>query len=276
LHFEFLRDDVARFFDLSRRACPVALLSVETEGEPARSPRFREMLAPAGIADELRVVCRDAFGAWSTLALFSRRILTVDDRLLVERLLPTVTTAVRAAHHKPVAPQDGDDGPAVLVLDHADRVVTADDRARARFLALGGRGPAGLPGVVHVLAARSRAGHGPQRVQARVRAVDGSWWVLDAAPLDDGLPGGVAVVIQPAPRAALLDTALRSHGLTAREREVAALAVLGRSNREIAAHLHLSPWTVQDNLKSSFAKTGSRSRGELAALAVGASAAGGP
>lgn len=53
--------------------------------------------------------------------------------------------------------------------------------------------------------------------------------------------------------------------LTAREREVAAQAAVGRRNAEIAATLFLSTKTVERHLSSIFAKLRVRSRGELAA-----------
>lgn len=53
--------------------------------------------------------------------------------------------------------------------------------------------------------------------------------------------------------------------LTAREREVAALAALGRKNREIAEALGLSEKTVEWHLSRVLRKLGRRSRVELAA-----------
>ncbi|MFN8216142.1 MAG: LuxR C-terminal-related transcriptional regulator [Solirubrobacterales bacterium] len=57
-----------------------------------------------------------------------------------------------------------------------------------------------------------------------------------------------------------------SAGLTARERDVCELAAAGRTNREIAASLFLSPRTVEHHLRSAYRKLGLRSRTELAAL----------
>src|SRR3954451_8333392 len=75
-----------------------------------------------------------------------------------------------------------------------------------------------------------------------------SRWQVDRLAKDVVLPG---------------TRALPRDGVTAREREVAELIAQGCSNAEIAATLVVSPYTVQDHIKSLFEKTGVNSRREL-------------
>jgi pimeloyl-ACP methyl ester carboxylesterase/DNA-binding CsgD family transcriptional regulator len=55
--------------------------------------------------------------------------------------------------------------------------------------------------------------------------------------------------------------------LTARERDVIELLATGRTNRQIAGELFISPETVSHHLRHIFAKTGSRNRTEASAYA---------
>jgi DNA-binding CsgD family transcriptional regulator len=65
-------------------------------------------------------------------------------------------------------------------------------------------------------------------------------------------------------------------GLSAREKEVARLAVAGARTREIATALFVSPKTVERHLSNIFAKLGVRNRAELSARYATAIAPGGP
>jgi DNA-binding CsgD family transcriptional regulator len=65
-----------------------------------------------------------------------------------------------------------------------------------------------------------------------------------------------------------------STGLTAQERRVAALVRQGRSNRDAAARLFLSPRTVDFHLRNVFSKLGVASRAELTALPADAAGLG--
>jgi DNA-binding CsgD family transcriptional regulator len=60
-----------------------------------------------------------------------------------------------------------------------------------------------------------------------------------------------------------------SVSLTAQERQIASSVAQGRSNREVAAELFLSPRTIDFHLRNVFAKTGITSRGELATINLG-------
>ncbi len=66
------------------------------------------------------------------------------------------------------------------------------------------------------------------------------------------------------PRA--LGTTLARPALSTREKQVLGLVVLGLTNGEIAAKLHLSLSTVKTHLSTSFTKLGARSRSEATAL----------
>jgi DNA-binding CsgD family transcriptional regulator len=75
--------------------------------------------------------------------------------------------------------------------------------------------------------------------------------------------GRVGVIIEPAGAADLAPLLADLYGISEREREIAQLVGNGASTAMIAEQLHLSPWTVQDHLKSIFQKLGITSRGEL-------------
>ena len=73
-------------------------------------------------------------------------------------------------------------------------------------------------------------------------------------------------VILEAPRAPELAPLIADlYGLTERERAVTQLVAQGLSTNDIGDRLFLSPYTVQDHLKSIFEKVGVGSRGEVVA-----------
>jgi DNA-binding NarL/FixJ family response regulator len=63
-------------------------------------------------------------------------------------------------------------------------------------------------------------------------------------------------------------------GLTAREREVAALVAQGRSNREIGDQMVVSERTVEKHVENILAKLAFSSRAQIAAWAVAKALAG--
>jgi DNA-binding CsgD family transcriptional regulator len=269
LEYEFRRPDVNRFDELRRRRSPVGAISTETGGEMRASARFREMIEPSGAADELRVAIVDPFGFWAAVVIFTERRMTGEDLNFVSELVGAVTPSLRGAAAatalQGAAPHD-DDGPSVVILDRDDRIVSADAAGRRRLAMLPEPRPVELPGLIAFVAAQARWGPSGRASTARMRGQDGRWFLVDASRLEDGGRSEVAVVMQPAPAASVLDAGLRALGLTSREREVAALVARGQSAKAIAASLVISPWTVQDHIKAIYTKTGVRSRGELLTL----------
>jgi DNA-binding NarL/FixJ family response regulator len=117
------------------------------------------------------------------------------------------------------------------------------------------------------------------RVEASVRTLRA---VLGEAPFAEAWAAGSALtpeqacaeasatltaIAQPAVAPGPRDPAA-SAGLTPREREVLRLLVEGRSDREIAAALFISPRTATTHVSHILGKLGVSSRTEAAALAV--------
>jgi DNA-binding NarL/FixJ family response regulator len=91
------------------------------------------------------------------------------------------------------------------------------------------------------------------------------WITLHASLPEGGADGRVAIVLERSVSRHSAALRLEAEGVTAREREVAALLAQGLTNPAIAEALVLSPYTVQDHIKNLFEKTGVSSRQELVA-----------
>ncbi|GAA1388193.1 response regulator transcription factor [Kitasatospora putterlickiae] len=75
------------------------------------------------------------------------------------------------------------------------------------------------------------------------------------------------LLAQPSPDQASTATPERLAALTAREREVMAMAATGLSNEEIAARMFVSPFTIRTHIHRAMAKLDARDRAQLVALA---------
>ncbi|HVW18752.1 MAG TPA: hypothetical protein VHB30_10940, partial [Solirubrobacteraceae bacterium] len=69
---EYMVRDVNTFADLAARRTPVGILDHTTRGHPERSPRYRDLLAPAGIPHELRAAFVIRGRAWGAVHLARR------------------------------------------------------------------------------------------------------------------------------------------------------------------------------------------------------------
>lgn len=271
---EYLREDVNTFAALAGRRAPVGILTEATRGRPERSARYRDVLAPAGIPFELRAAFVSRGRCWGAVHVarrdgkgdFSR-----DDAVALSRVTGTVAAGIRTSIRFDAARRPDDpSAPGLVVLGASDDVELITAPARELFSEL--RSPAVAQGdevpptVLLALASFTRscpidAGRQP------VVAVPGArgWITLHASLPEDHAGGRVAIVLERSPTRQTTMLRLEAHGVTVREREVAALLARGLSNHEIAATLVLSPFTVQDHIKKLYEKTGVSSRRELVA-----------
>jgi DNA-binding CsgD family transcriptional regulator len=277
LQLEYSTDVFAAKHLLARRERPVASLVRDTAGDAARSARWDEILRPAGIGDVAILACRDPQGCWGWIELYrdSADSPFDDDELgLLESVGPAVGAALRLRAMRHGSSDRGDAGPpGTLVLDRDLRPVSWTTGARAWIDALPSAALFAqwgmLPSVVYPTAVLARSGSRDAR--ALVQSVDGRWVRIEAAALEGEREGEVAVNLRSATARETFDLLCRVYALSPREREIVSLLVDGLDTKAIAGRLFISAHTVQDHLKSVFAKVGIHSRRELLATLSDAS-----
>jgi DNA-binding CsgD family transcriptional regulator len=283
LQNEFLDRDANRFVDLARHRRHVGSLESATGGALQESARYREILRPMGLGDELRAALLVDGTCWGVMCLHredSRFPYTSAEAAYVARLAPHVAEGLRSALViGQLTPAPLPTGPGVVLLANDLSLVAVTQAAEAWLSEIDApdAGKDGeLPRAVTAVAARLLAleceGDQAPDLMPRVRArtLSGRWAVLHASRL--GGPAGldhIAVTIEEALPADIAPVVLLGYGLSARETEIAGVVLRGLSTAEIAAALHISLATVQDHLKSIFDKTGVRSRRELVATLFG-------
>ncbi|MFE2409202.1 response regulator transcription factor [Kitasatospora sp. NPDC059408] len=276
VQLEVWTDDLATFPKIRRAGRRAETIRHVSQGRPGRSVRYREQIRPAGFGDELRACFDAAGGMWGCAAFMrapDRGPYPARQRRFADLAARHLGNALRASHVPPSGrvDEDGDRAPAVIVLDRANRLLALSGPAEDLLARLADPTPTALdvPTAVAMAAEHARrAAHGlpASQLPVRVQTRDGRWYVLHGSALRGaGVAGQATVVASPATPAETVPLYLAAYGLTAREQEVALLLVRGCDTREVARTLAMAPYTVQDHLKSVFAKAGVASRRELVA-----------
>jgi DNA-binding CsgD family transcriptional regulator len=202
------------------------------------------------VADRLAAASPAALSAWALAGL--------------EREPAAALTRLRTA--TAAAFRDGHEGLVPLLLHRTAKIAFAADEpeavawARTGFLRLAGDGPLTrvLAGLTEARATRSVAA--ARRAESLAASAGLGLLVADCQEVRSRLGDD---------RGGASSSGPRPH-LTVRERELAGLVRTGRTNRQIAAAMHLSVKSVEAYLTRVYAKTGCASRLELAlALAEG-------
>jgi DNA-binding NarL/FixJ family response regulator len=272
---EYMGGEVNTFAALARRRIPVGILSEATRGRPDRSTRYGSVLAPSGIPFEMRAAFVSRGRAWGAVHLARRddgRDFARADEDAVAHVAGAIADGIRTSLRFDAARRsDEPSAPGLVVLDAANEVQLITAPARELMAALrSSPAPASdeTPPVA-VLAAAAFARRASRESLPQPGAVafptESGYITLHAALPDGRADGDVAIVLEHAATHQAATLRLEAHGVTEREREVAVMLARGLSNAAIADRLVLSPYTVQDHIRSLFEKTGVRSRQELVA-----------
>src|SRR5918998_680341 len=278
LEREFLKDDPVKFAQLARASSPVGSLGMATKGELGRSARYREMLAPMDLGDELRAALVAGSKCWGFMCLHRERSspdFTPAEAAFLARLVPHLAEGLRKALllGGPRAAGPRPDGPGLVLLAD-DLSLVAITPTAEEWLPEGPKSSWAsslqLPDAVYAVAARlltlERGGHTPPELMPRLRLRTASdrWVVLHASRLrTTGAEGQIAVIFEEARPAEIAPLIVDAYGLTRREGQITQLVLRGLSTAEVSEELHITPNTVRDHFKSVFDKVGVRSRREL-------------
>lgn len=243
---------------------------------PQRSRLWQELLRGHGVTDIALTVFRDRYGCWGLLDLWRCGASWTDTELsFVDSVTEAATVGLRRclartfeeSGHPAARP-----GPVVLLLSAALDVLGQTPQT-LEYLSRLVPPPPGAPpipaGAYNVAAQLLSVEEGVDANPpfARVHLAGGRWLSLRAARLAPD--GPIAVTIEesaPAERMALF---VRAVGLSARESELLGHLTTGADTRDVAGRMFVTEHTVQDHLKSIFAKTGTRTRRALLARALG-------
>jgi DNA-binding CsgD family transcriptional regulator len=268
---------INRWSDLVARRIAVASLVQATGGDLARSLVWRQVLNSHGVTDVASIVMADRYGCWGFLDLWrsgAPNAFDDDEVAFLAELAPVLTRALRvrqALTFSTIPPaRRRDDGPVVLVLSENLEVLSqtaaSEEWLRTLMPAVPDLPP--VPAIVYNSAAQLLAVErkvDSHEARARVHLAEGTWITARAARLGSQ----IAVSLEASSPEERLEIFALAHGMSERELELLGLLADGSDTKLIAQRMFLSELTVQDHLKSIFAKSQTHNRRSLLAQIVG-------
>ncbi len=236
--------------------------------------KWRTVLAEFGVTDAVSVTFDDQWGRWGFLELWRCSAMFSDgERDRLAALSPVVTPSLRMAVARTFTVPDARptrlESGAILVDDDLKvrSVTSGAAEALMRLLPPTEPGPPVPAAAYNVVAAllAHEDGIWPGEPWARVHLGSNRWASVRAERLDDR----IAVSIGPSTTAERADLFARANQLSRRQTEVLRLALHGMDTHAIADKLVIAHSTTEDHLKALLAKTGSASRHQLLARALG-------
>ncbi|MGO4546564.1 helix-turn-helix transcriptional regulator [Paenibacillus sp. 2TAB23] len=267
-------EDFNSYEHLIHAPLPAASLYAAAEGQPTRSGRYREVLEPAGFGDELRAVLIHEGACWGYLTMFRRTdepFFREEECLFIASIAPSLAKSIKTAALRPAASDRVARRQEAGLVILSDRLEPSSFNAAAIYWLdelrkMEGLGPCTLPRPLRAVGSRALGQPGESSSAAKVCILmpDGSYLAIKASKLASSASLiQIGITIEQAKPADVLPLIAQAYGLSVRENEVIERMIKGFSTKEMAFSLHISAYTVQDHLKSIFAKIGVNSRREL-------------
>lgn len=281
---EYFAADFLKHRRLAAGPQHVGTLAVATGGDPRRSPRWRLVLGPDGVVDELRAALVARGVCWGYLHLFrsrGHRPFDAGEVATITDVVDPMAACLRQSYvdRAGAAEEPGAGAPGLLLLSGSGEPAYVSAEAdrwlrQIRPVVWNARLPEPIAEIVDAAQANDRLGR-PRHETRVTMAVGGHRWLTAEAiwcanPRSaDGTDGRVSVLLHPASTSDIADRLMTAHLLTPGQRRVVELVRRGLSTRQMAARLNLSEYTVQDRLKVVYGRLGVRSRPALMAALTG-------
>lgn len=250
LENELLHEDVNKFAFLARSPQPVNTLYETTQGQPESSARFRDILRPHRMGDELRVALRDRRHSWGFMCLHREaggRPFSSEEQRWLRQLGPHLAGGLRQSlllTRENAA--DGPSVPGVLIVTAGLERVSISSSAEAwlaeidDWVHLGARSLPIVAVVSRLLAIEQTVSDAVDRLpRIRVQTRTGRWLTLSASRLAQASEADhIAVIVAVTQRTARAPSArsARAHRRGNEDRSVRAAGVQQQGDRARTLH----------------------------------------
>lgn len=271
LRNEFMTDDVNQFAAVAADPRGMHSMHAATGGDMSKSTRFREILEPLGLGDELRIAFTDKTGVWGFVCLhreLGAPPFSEPESAFLNRVSSIIAEGIRTSILLAASRMEGEHPsvPGLVMLSEDLRYVGANDAGRIWLEQFNDSDKTGgIPSSFYVVAAALRGM--PTGEPPRTRTLTPSGWAsIHPSWLDISGERHIALLVEEPSAIELAPLIVSAYGLTPAQSRVVQLVCRGSSTAVISSELTISPHTVQDHLKAVFEKMGASNRRELVAL----------
>ncbi|RCW73247.1 helix-turn-helix transcriptional regulator [Saliterribacillus persicus] len=268
---EYLDQDIHSQYELASSSIPIKVLSHSTNSE--KSKRLQEILFPAGFKSEMRMAFVTGGQCYGFASLYRRDLaFNSNDVNKIRKQVKEIASIIRkhvlrvTNKAKPFTIQP------MLIMSSSFTILYQNQQAKSWLHQLSKQEDLLIDQIPRSIRAiffqvlKNRKNHS----NTIMIDSEGELYALEAALLTDHEDEMVIVIKKgPITNGDWFSYLIKCYQWTAKESEIIRYIIKGDTTNEIADQLSISPYTVQDHLKSIFLKTNINSRSKLTNLING-------